>query len=92
MIGQIQDEKSSELEPCIVVISQAQIDKVKNKKALLEMFTGLELMMPEMVVMIGDFTSQETQDSDNYNLLRSNFDSIGKLVIDKDLHCLREKT
>ena len=75
-----------------MVINQAQIDKAKNKKALNELFTGLELMMPEMVVIIGEFTSQEAQDSDNYNLLRANFDNIGKLIRDKDLHCLREKT
>jgi len=42
-----------------VVINQAQIDKIKNHKYFEELFQGLESMMPEVVVIIGDFNSNE---------------------------------
>jgi hypothetical protein len=61
---------SFELEQCVVVINQAQIDKTKNHNYFEKLFEGLESMQPEVVVMIGDFNSQEGQEVNNYDKQR----------------------
>ena len=63
-----------EMEPCVVLINQAQIDKAKQFKTFEEIFTGLEQMCPEIVVLIGDFISPENNEVDQFEKLKQNFE------------------
>ena len=62
------------LEPCVVIINQAQIDKARHMKSFEELFQGLEQMCPEVVVLVGDFISPENNDTDLFEKVRSNFE------------------
>ena len=50
------------LEPCIVVISQPEIDQMSNVGYLRTLLSGLEDMRPETIVIIGGFISEANSD------------------------------
>ena len=81
-----------EMEPCVVIINQAQIDKAKHFKTFEEIFTGLEQLCPEIIVLIGDFTSPENNEVDQFEKLKQNFEQIGGIIRSNNLECLREST
>jgi hypothetical protein len=59
------------MEPCIVIVNQAQLGKVQNYKQYEELFEGLNSLCPEVVVMIGDFQAEENVDTtDPFEKLR----------------------
>lgn len=53
----VKESAKVQMEPCLVLLNHCQLDKAKNLRYFEELFQGLESMMPEVVVLIGDFAS-----------------------------------
>ena len=80
------------LEPCIVCISQPEIDQMNNVGYMKTLLMGLEDMRPEIIVIIGSFVSQENTESQSLEAFKMYFESIGSIVRDNDLICIRDLT
>lgn len=75
-----------------MIVSQVEIDKAKHQQALEALFQGLEQMCPEVVVLMGDYISQENNEDESFEKFRSYFDSIGSIIRSNDYPCLRDLT
>jgi hypothetical protein len=80
------------LEPCIVCISQPEIDQMNNVGYMKTLLMGLEDMRPEIIVIMGSFVSQENTESQSLEAFKMYFESIGSIVRDNDLTCIRDLT
>ena len=56
------------------------------------MFKGLEEMCPEIIVLMGNFLSKENNDVHPTEKLRHHFESLGHMIRQNDLACLRDQT
>ena len=57
-----------------MIVSQVEIDKAKHQQALESLFQGLEQMCPEVIVLMGDYISQENNEDESFEKFRSYFD------------------
>ena len=80
------------LSKCIVIVNQLQIDESKHHQALRKMFIGLEDFRPEVIVLIGDYISQENNETESFDKIRQYFDAIGSIIREDGLTCLRDLT
>lgn len=53
---------------------------------------GLEDMRPEVIVMVGDFISQENIETESFDKFKYYFEQIGTIVRENGLVCLRDLT
>jgi hypothetical protein len=49
-------------------------------------------MYPEVIVLMGDFLSSESNDPDQFDKLRQYFEELGDIIRKNELTCLREHT
>ena len=69
------ENPESDLEQCVVVLSQLQIDQAKQLGAMKGLLDGLEQIRPEVIVLMGDYMSQESTGSQlPYDQMKLYFD------------------
>lgn len=56
------------------------------------MFTGLEEMRPEVILLIGDYISQENNETQSFDKFRQYFEAVGAIIRENGLVCLRDLT
>ena len=56
------------------------------------MFIGLEDFRPEVIVLIGDYVSQENNETESFDKIRQYFDAVGAIIREDGLTCLRDLT
>ena len=75
-----------------MIVSQVEIDKAKHQQALEALFQGLEQMCPEVIVLMGDYISQENNEDESFEKFRSYFEQLGAIIRSGDYPCLRDLT
>ena len=75
-ISSKQPSELDNLDPCIVVVSQVELDQAKHLSAIKTMLIGLESMRPEVIVLAGNFISAENNEMQTFDKFKSYFDQI----------------
>ena len=82
-----------DLEQCVIVVSQLQIDQAKQLGGMKGLLDGLNQMRPEVIVLMGDYMSQESTSSQlPFDQMKLYFDQLGNIIRDQNLECLRDLT
>jgi len=54
-------------EPCLVVLSQLELDTPGTQRSLRTLLEGLEQMKPDIIILIGDFISEKNAEKQTYD-------------------------
>lgn len=86
------EQAETNLEQCVVIISQIEIDKAKHSNALEQMFRGLDDMCPEIIVLMGNFLTRENSENQSTDKIKHHFEALGQMIRNHDMLCLRDQT
>jgi len=86
-----QQAVSGEKEPSIVIISNLELDQHTTQKSMAGLFAGLEEMKPDIVVLVGDFISQQNIEREPFEKHKYYFETISQTVKESNLAYLRDE-
>lgn len=65
---------------------------MRHLESLETLFQGLESMCPEVIVLMGDYISQENNEDESFEKFKSYFEQLGGVIRNGEFSCLRDRT